>query len=266
MVRFIEQHPERMVGYDSLFWYWTYLSNFAVSLKQTWTYQSDYLALNHFWSLAIEEQFYLVWPLLIYFGTRRQLVWILLGLLMVATPARYLADHFYGPWSLASTLMTPCRLDALAAGSLLALAVQSPRAQPWLSSKPLLYGTMGLLSAATLYFVLAGGPHFKSTVYSLFFAVAILIALQDRGWIQAALSHPFLLEMGKYSYALYIFHHLFKPAYLRLFGYMLFGMMPEWIAQVLYMAITFTITYGLSLLSWRCIEQPVLRLKDRFPY
>ena len=68
-VIFIEKTPERLHGYDSFAWFFTFTPNIAISLKtmalgqNAWHSHSNVFNLNHLWSLAVEEQFYLVWPL-----------------------------------------------------------------------------------------------------------------------------------------------------------------------------------------------------------
>jgi peptidoglycan/LPS O-acetylase OafA/YrhL len=64
---------------------WTYTSNLYTAYMGQWMFHSGTVDLNHTWSLAIEEQFYLLWPLLVRWTSRRSLIWIC-GAIFLATP------------------------------------------------------------------------------------------------------------------------------------------------------------------------------------
>ena len=98
-------------------WVWPYLTNYYLS-SQT-TFSIPYIA--HFWSLAVEEHFYLVWPFAILLLSRRSAMrlCLLLGLFALGLRTWYAAT---APGFLASFLATPCRLDALCAGAWFALS------------------------------------------------------------------------------------------------------------------------------------------------
>lgn len=134
----IQQKLDRFAagsGYD--LWFWLYLSNFAIAYTGSWLHG----ILGISWSLAIEEQFYLVWPLLIWFSSRGQALRICLWLAVLALACRCVlaaamlgsgvgygapaAD--YPPWlsPIGVYVLTFCRIDALAMGAFAALALRS---------------------------------------------------------------------------------------------------------------------------------------------
>jgi peptidoglycan/LPS O-acetylase OafA/YrhL len=101
-------------------WYWTYLVNIAIAYRG---WPSD-LIIAHFWSLAVEEQFYLFWPLVVFLFPRRTLMSLCClmigGGLVLRIVVRMLGYH------VAASVLTVCRMDELAIGGLLALSARDP--------------------------------------------------------------------------------------------------------------------------------------------
>jgi len=96
-------------------WLWTYTANFFLAAKASWalTYVS------HFWSLAIEEHFYLLWPLVVFSFRRETLERICLWVIGAALALR-IALSLAGVSELSISVLTPCRVDTLCVGALLA--------------------------------------------------------------------------------------------------------------------------------------------------
>ncbi|HEX6901604.1 MAG TPA: acyltransferase [Thermoanaerobaculia bacterium] len=241
------------------FWYWTYLLNFRIAARG-WP---DPGALGHFWSLAVEEQFYLLWPLAVFRLRRRPLMAVCAGAAAVSVATR-LVLHWMGNGP-AAFVLTPARLDALAAGAFLALAVRGPdglaTAVRW--AKPAVAAcAVGL---AALFVWKRGLPAEDPAVavagyllLAVFFAgiLALVIACRGARWLAA----PALVFFGRYSYGLYVLHHpllFLKPRWLVYEGTL------EWL---LFVAGGIGVSVLLALLSWRFLEKPFLDLKDRFPY
>src|SRR5438445_1418758 len=100
-------------------WYWTYLSNVRIAHNG-----GDFGAIGHFWSLAIEEQFYLIWPVVVLALRRRQLqaccLACVIGALFVRVGLNVAGNET------AAFVLTPARIDALAVGAYLALSARGP--------------------------------------------------------------------------------------------------------------------------------------------
>jgi len=252
------------------FWYWTYLINVRIA-AQGWP---DFGALGHFWSLAVEEQFYLLWPLAVFLLRRRPLMALSASCMALAVATR-LALHLAGD-APAAFVLAPARLDALAAGALLSLAVRGPAGLPavvrW--AKPAaIAGAAGLLAL----FVWKGGLPAEDPAVSvagqallaLCFAAVLALALaagpesRGRRWLAA----PFLVFFGRYSYGLYVLHHpllFLKPAGWSFdsFPLILGSRLPGWL---LFVTAGIGVSVFLALLSWHLWEKPFLDLKDRLP-
>jgi peptidoglycan/LPS O-acetylase OafA/YrhL len=252
------------------FWYWTYLLNFRIA-AEGWP---DFGALGHFWSLAVEEQFYLFWPVAVFLLRRRPLMALCAACMALAVATR-LALHLAGNPP-AAFVLAPARLDALAAGAFLALLVRSPgglsAAVRW--AKPAAVGGgFGLLA---LFLWKRGLPSEDPAVsvagqalLALFFAAVLALALAARPESRSGrwLAAPVLVFFGRYSYGLYVIHHpllFLKPEGLSfgLFPTVLGSRLPGWL---LFVAAGIAVSVALSLLSWHLLEKPFLDLKDRMP-
>jgi peptidoglycan/LPS O-acetylase OafA/YrhL len=252
-------------------WYWTYLQNVAVAIKG-WPVTAG---IEHFWSLAVEEQFYLVWPLLVLALERRALVLACLAIGVGSLSVRALLVESGHP--IAAYVLTPSRLDPLAFGALLALIARTPGALPraarW--ARPVA-GACALCLGSMFFW--RHGLHFWDrivetigfTLLAVLFGAVLAVALASppRAFAARVLAHPTLQLLGRYSYAMYVFHlpiilsvaHAFSAATLpRLAGSQLPG-------QMGFTSVTAMLTLYAARWSWRLYEAPLLRLKALFPY
>lgn len=122
---FIEGRQIKIFSYDSLIWYLFYLPNIAIAFKTTWLDHSSWLGINHFWAVGVEEQFYMFWPLVVYYMPKKTLMVITALIVALGTPIRLLTGHLFGDlWGLAPYTSTWCRMDAIAAGALVAILLR----------------------------------------------------------------------------------------------------------------------------------------------
>jgi len=265
-VVFIEQAPQRLQGYDSFLWYFTFTPNIAMGLKNNWLWHSEVFNLNHLWSLAIEEQFYLFWPLLLRFMSLRSLALLCLILLGMGTGLRHMTDFVTGTeFSVAAYTLPFCRMDGLAAGSFVAVALRLG----WFQAIPFRFWIARIVFCWSgweiLQIFLHGTEHRLYTLSPILFSALLLLALNPhaRSATRRICETPFLRHIGKYSYGLYVFHHMFEYAWKKGFGNWLSasGWHPV-LAQTSYILLAFGGTYLLARASWALIEQPFLRLKS----
>ncbi|MHB1328106.1 MAG: acyltransferase family protein, partial [Gemmatimonadales bacterium] len=114
---FMSQYAAEHATHDRRIWLWTYLSNILMA-RDGWEGMPSHT--THLWSLAIEEQFYLIWPLVVYLLRYRGLVITCLTILGLSPLIRAGLDHAL-PDGVAAYTLLPARLDGLALGALLAL-------------------------------------------------------------------------------------------------------------------------------------------------
>lgn len=265
----------RPMQHSSL-WLWAYLSNWTTPYEPTGG------PLPHFWSLAVEEQFYLVWPLLLWKLNLRQIGWLCLGLTALS-PLLRLMMVLQGFPDEALYEFTFSRMDALTAGAALAVwdhgrALRG--ATRWRASHMALLALVLLVAAAVASHGFRRiGPVPQVLGYSLlalaFTALAGWAVLTDQArsrgasvsrW-SAVLRWSVLRRFGQYSYAIYVFH---KPLH-DLVGEPLLA---HWTGQphtadpgvaLLYFVAATSVTFGAGWLSWHLFERHFLALKDRLP-
>jgi peptidoglycan/LPS O-acetylase OafA/YrhL len=224
--------------------------------------------LTHFWSLAVEEHFYLLWPTLVWLCSRRRLGQIAAGAIAISIAGRIYvlaadldATRLFG--------LTPLRMDGLAIGALAALLARSPllpRAQR------LAPAVLAASSAALAAIFLASGaveqedPPLWIASYPLaaLATAAALIAATAGGRIARQLAFAPLRWFGKYSYGLYVWHPIV--------GMLLFhsrvslvGETPGPARMLAAAAVAFALNIALAWLSFHLWERRFLALKRFFP-
>jgi peptidoglycan/LPS O-acetylase OafA/YrhL len=183
-------------------WLWLYGANVLQSLRGQWCLGP----LNHFWSLAIEEHFYLLWPLVIYCSSRRTALWICGGVAGFSIFARALWLACGGN-DVAAEVLTPLRMDGLALGGWLALVARAPNGLGWLKRyAPPALGVFGIsaIAAAMLERRFYGLPYLLWACASGALLVTVVAARRES--LLARFGNSHLLQFfGKYSYGMYVF-------------------------------------------------------------
>jgi peptidoglycan/LPS O-acetylase OafA/YrhL len=229
--------------------------------------------LGALWSLAVEEQFYLVIPTVVRFLSGRKLLVILWSAIICAPLFRiFLHEHLLAHPA-APYMLTACRADALAMGVLLAWGWRSERCKAaFYRHQKTIYGICALLLCAFLYLAIWEPSQYTLTMHSWgfsvmdgFFASLLAIAVMAPRSIWAAVCRwPFLAELGRVSYCLYVIH---AAADLVCHKLLLHDVprFDSWKA-VLVTALAAGLAYGLAALSWKYFEHPLLRKGHALKY
>jgi len=252
-------------------WYWSYLSNVKFA-QDGWP---QFGAIGHFWSLAVEEQFYLLWPALVLALNWRQLQIACLVCVIAALAVR-IALIAQGN-NTAAFVLTPARIDALAVGAYIAVTARGPEGLHRLSRLAL--PAAALLSLAVLVvFVLRKGfagydPVVSTiglTILACLFGSVLLLALTlARGTLLArAFDSSFLSFFGRYSYGIYVFHH---PILFLKVGIIPLAIVPglfgsQLLRQFAFIIAATAVSVGMAFSSWHLFEKQFLKLKKLFPY
>jgi len=260
-------------------WYWTYLVNVRASVEAV--HGQIPIVYSHFWTLAVEEQFYLVWPFVVLALDRRALQVLCVAMIVGALCLRIamvqgvFAGYLYEN---AAHVLLPARMDALALGGFVALAARGPgelarlaRLTPsviaacitGLAGIALWRGGLRLFDpvSLTLGFTLVG-----------FLWAAVLVRAitgPSSALVSRVLGSRFLAMFGRYSYCMYIVHILvgftMTVVCIRvgLVRPVLGSQLP---ADLVLCALATIVCLLIAVLSWHLFEKQFLRLKTFFPY
>tara|TARA_R110002096_G_scaffold285073_9_gene478906 strand:+ start:797 stop:1846 length:1050 start_codon:yes stop_codon:yes gene_type:complete len=252
---FLNIHPIR----ESILWHISYFSNFYFVAIGGWNGP-----ISHFWSLAVEEQFYLFWPAVILLIPRHWLKPSLVGLIAIGLVSRFCLPILF-PNASPLEALPNSNFDALGLGALLAYTtggIISRPIVPWLFvGGPAYFGFLGL---RLLDFEIPFQSELEHTAMLLFFAWVVSKASTGfHGVTGAILQLPPLLYLGKVSYGLYIFHN-FASLPVQLLAKTLD--MPSIELGPTRVAMMTIFTILAASLSWHMFEYPLNKLKRHFPY
>lgn len=240
----------------------TYTANLHFAAIGTWP-----AAVAHFWSLGVEEQFYLAWPWLILFAPVRKLPAILAATVVVGPLSRLAVVLLGGNQITAMCLPTSC-LDTLGVGALLAIARH--RLAPEGVGRVLSGGAAAVFGTALSVGVWLmrgreGDPSHHAMVVLLDCGLALVFAplvagaaRGFRGMAGALLAWPPIVYIGRVSYGLYLFHVV--PSFLG------WPVGPADAGALARFAAYFLVSIAVASISWRLFEKPINDLKRHIPY
>lgn len=247
---------------------WLYAVNWVNWHRGTLVFVSDSFEANHFWSLASEEQFYMVWPALVRFLPRRAFAWLSLALIVFS----FAAKAIFAPSEEALMLF---RMDGLVVGALLAALVRDPQSRGWVErgAPGLFISAMAVLGALSVWRggLLHSDPWMARvgcSVAVLGAGGAVIAAIQVRreSYMAKLLCLRPLAFLGRYSYGIYIFHWAFHPLFER-YVFEVIPREPTGVALVdglLVVALKTSAAVLVAVASFHFFESPFLALKDRW--
>jgi peptidoglycan/LPS O-acetylase OafA/YrhL len=244
-------------------WHVSYATNYLVA------YQGDFstdLSLAHFWSLGVEEQFYLLWPSLLLLAPRRWLTRVLIALTVLAPLSRVVVLFLTRNVVSAEVIMPSC-LDSLGLGGLLAVCWHHRAAVPGCRR----FARVCLATGLVAILVLRLGPIIwkgytvrlvlEDTAMSLVFVWLVAGAATGfRGLGRVLLGSRPLVYLGTISYGIYVYQGV-VPKILESLGCTL----PKY-PSVGALVVLPLITIPVAVVSWHLFEKPLNNLKRFLPY
>ncbi len=244
---------------EQQFFLWFYLTNVQMAQLDAWCFGP----LDHFWSLAVEEHFYWIWPLAILLLSSRRLMWttLIATAVCIATRTLWLA---MGGAATAAEVLTVWRCDGLLMGALMAMLIRSSESTwqrviaitrwAWLPA-------IGLALAIDLADRRVLMLH--STLWNAvwFCLLANMLSSRQDGWLARLFDRAWLRGLGQISYGMYVFQAPLIPLAAAL-GWTAGVSLPM---NFLYVGVMFAVCVVVAWCSWMGFERHWLRLKEYFP-
>lgn len=256
---------------DNLWYFIGYASNFLYFNTQQFNFP-----MAHFWSLAVEEQFYLVWPWFILFLPLKYIKTFLIWAIVFGLASRMFLSFMFPQTIVTVDVLTPSCIDSFSIGGLFSYyTLYYQNNIEVLVSKISKIGLVAFVLSVTL---LITNTHIFSTVHrtidSLFFLALIANAYKGvKGMVGAIADNPVLIYIGKISYGLYIYH-LLTPWITKVILVVLVRFKSGLIYTItraynessfmVRFLLDFIILVSVSSLSWHFIEKPINKYKNSF--
>ncbi len=228
------------------------------------------------WSLAVEEQFYLVLPFLVRFVRRSALPYVYLAGIVIAPLVRVFIALRFPLKSVATYVLLPCRMDAMFLGALCAYCLREPGIWSWLDRRrgvlwiallillaglPVLNASLGPTWVPFSFLMVSVGYGWIAALYA---TVLILALIDPRSVLGRAMRWPWLASLGAISYSVYLFHlGIYFFCLWLLTGHEWF--LASW-RDFLVTCLAFIITIILGRVSWLFFEKPIVRWGHRWQY
>lgn len=233
-------------------YHWVYLQNFAI------TFHWNYAGPLHFWSLAVEEHFYLFFPLIIYLFKERSIIFSLIIIIVLAFITRLILVHH----AFETFYFTLARMDDLAIGAVLAILELKGKLNFKNSNNFILLFIITLIPTVLIWVLYTGSstPVIQVIKYSLisftyFCIIGYVICSSEKNLFKKLLNTSPFIYTGKISYGLYVYHGL---------CFLIIERFVDHNNLLVYFMGGFGLSYLISTISFYFFENKFLILKKKF--
>ena len=257
---------------NSFLYFMFYSSNFLFFFTANW---GGYL--SHLWTLAVEEQFYIIWPWIILFIPNKHLLNSIIGIITIGPVFRAVMFHVLEGTTQINfiSILTPSAFDSFGLGALLAyfrVYKNLPFDFRSLSSKIILY--MNIVSYILLsffkvylykipnfskYAIMIDQPLLMFNTAVIFLFIISRASIGFKGILKFILENKVIIYLGRISYGLYLYHSFIPLIYSKLNLSSIKSSFTQFFIQFIILVI-------LSSVSWYFIEKPINNLKKYFKY
>lgn len=260
-----EKFPWLMNDLQPTYFYIFYLQNIYMSLEG---FGGHWLSVT--WSLAVEEQFYLILPLIVYFVQPLKLIKYLIFGILIATLFRSISGPLLDSW-LGAYVLLPARMDSLLIGVIIAYYHLNGTIDRLFKKEiKALIGALAIIFVLLMALVLFSdaeriGGVFNHFLYAVFYGLLlILVIVSENNILSKFLSLPILGFLSKISYMIYLTHQIFNG----ILHQAMLNQAPQINnfndAKVTLIALGATICF--SALSYYTMERPIMKIGQKFQY
>lgn len=245
-----------------LLWFYLYGQNVLFAIH------GEFVFANHLWSLAVEEQFYLLWPVLILFTPSKWLLHAVIAVTILGVVFR-IGFLMAGMTHFQASMLTPSHFDTLGMGAVLAVLNNQLGGKSTTTASLLRLAFLtgfAILSGVLVAKLLSAPPAVEFILGELGAALLFVwvVGCADRrfsGWPGALLEAKPVVYVGKISYGMYVYHFYVPDLCGFLFAKMHYPLPDSELARVFLFS---SVAIALAAISWETMEKPIVKLKSRF--
>jgi peptidoglycan/LPS O-acetylase OafA/YrhL len=206
------------------------------------------------WTLAVEEQFYLAWPIVVYFSSKRTFRWLCL-ILLVASPI-IRSSNYFDSWN------TLCQIDALAVGALFACEYDDLGLWLKISRYAVFLLPLGMYLQVSSFDLLT--KWLSPKLFQIYGGAALVVLTIHASTLAASVfANSALRYIGRISYGIYLFNVFVFTALEFLLPSV--KRSPSLMVHIIFFLVGSSLTVAVASLSYSLFESPLLRLKKYFP-